>query len=125
MYEAITSVLTKIKVLGGYVMVNGGMEYLQKAMDADSGHAGLSNVDGVTQEEVFSLITNYKGTGEFGSQGSQDSSEYQSHLVRCIRHKLQAFLLEYTKDNVLKLRIQAFCTEKRASGCCISNDVNL
>ena len=125
MYEAITSVLTNIKALGGYVMVNGGMEYLQKAMDTDSGHAGLSNVDGVTQEEVFSLITNYKGTGEFGSQGSQDSSEYQSHLVRCIRHKLQAFLLEYTKDNVLKLRIQAFCTEKGTSGCCISNDVNL
>ena len=106
-------------------MVNGGMEYLQKAMDADSDHKGIGNVDGVTQEEVFSRITNYKGTGEFGSQSSQDSSEYQSHLVRCIRHKLQAFLLEYTKDNVLKLRIQAFCTEKGTSGCCISNDVNL
>lgn len=125
MYEAITSVLTKIKALGGYVMVNGGIKYLQKAMDADSDHKGIGNVDGVTQEEVFSRITNYKGTGEFGSQSSQDSSEYQSHLVRCIRHKLQAFLLEYTKDNVLKLRIQAFCTEKGTSGCCISNDVNL
>lgn len=125
MYEAIGTVLTKIKALGGYVMANGGMEYLQKAMDADSGHAGIGNVDGVTQEEVFSRITSYKGTGEFGSQSSKDSADYQSHLVRCIRHKLQAFLLEYTKDNVLKLRIQAFCTEKGTSGCCISADVNL
>ena len=125
MYEAIGTTLTKIKALGGYVMVNGGMEYLQKAMDTDSGHTGLSNVDGVTQEEVFSRVTSYKETGEFGSQSSKDSEDYQSHLVRCIRHKLQAFLLEYTKDNVLKLRIQAFCTEKGTSGCCISADVNL
>ena len=125
MYEAIGAVLTKIKAMGGYVMVNGGMEYLQKAMDADSDHEGLGNIDGVTQEEVFSRITSYEETGEFGSQSSQESADYQSHLVRCIRHKLQAFLLEYTKDNVLKLRIQAFCTEKGTSGSCISADVNL
>jgi len=125
MYEAAGSVLKKIKALGGYVMVNGGMEYLQKAMDADSTHAGLACIDGITQEEVFSLITSYKGTGEFGAQSARDSAEYQSHLVRCIRHKLQSFLLEYTKDNVLKLRIRAFCAEKDISGCCVSGDVNL
>lgn len=125
MYEAVGSVLTKTKALGGYVMVNGGMEYLQKAMDTDGGHAGLGIVDGVTQEEVFSRITSYEGTGEFGSQSTKESAEYQSHLVRCIRHKLQAFLLEYTKDNVLKLRIKAFCAEKGISGCCISGDVDL
>ena len=125
MYEAVGSVLTKVRALGGYVMVNGGMEYLQKAMDADSGHTGLGNVDGVTQEEVFSLVTSYKGTGEFGTQSAKDSAEYQSHMVRCIRHKLQAFLLEYTKDNVLKLRIRAFCTGKSLSGCCISGNVDL
>lgn len=125
MYEAVSAVLTKIKALGGYVMVNGGMEYLQKAMDADSGHAGIGNVDGVTQEEVFSRITDYKGTGEFGTQSTKESSDYQSHLVRCIRHKMQAFLLEYTKDNVLKLRISAFCTEKGIAGCCVSADVDL
>ena len=74
---------------------------------------------------MFSRITSYKGAGEFGPQSANDSADYQSHLVRCIRHKLQAFLLEYTKDNVLKLRIQAFCTEKGTSGSCISADVNL
>lgn len=125
MYEAVGSILTKIKALGGYVMVNGGMEYLQKAMDADSGHAGPGNIDGVTQEEVFSRITSYKGTGEFGSQDSKDSASYQSHLVRCIRHKMQAFLLEYTKDNVLKQRMRAFCTEKGVAGCCVSDTVDL
>ena len=125
MYEAVGSVLTKIKAMGGYVMVNGGMEYLQKAMDVDSGHTGLGNIDGVTHEEVFSRITSYKGTGEFGSQDANDSAAYQSHLVRCIRHKMQAFLLEYTKDNVLKLRIRAFCTEKGIAGCCVSESVDL
>ena len=125
MYEAVGSVLTKIKALGGYVMVNGGMEYLQKAMDADPDHAGPGNIDGVTQEEVFSRITSYKGTGEFGTQDAKDSADYQSHLVRCIRHKMQAFLLEYTKDNVLKLKIRAFCTEKGIAGCCVSDSVDL
>lgn len=125
MYEAVGWLLTKIKALGGYVMVNGGKEYLQKAMNADSGHTGLGNVDGITQEEVFSRIINYKGAGEFSSQSSKDSAEYQSHVSRCTRHKLQAFLLEYTKDNDIKLRIQAFCKEKNMTGCCISEDVNL
>lgn len=125
MYEAVGSVLTKIKALGGYVMVNGGMAYLQKAMGADSGHTGLGNVDGVTQEEVFSLITKYSGTGEFGTQTTKESAEYQAHMIRCLRHKLQALLLEYTKDNVLKLRIQAFCSVNGLNGYCISGDVNL
>ena len=125
MYEAVSSVLTKIKALGGYVMVNGGTEYLQKAMDADGTHKGLGGVDGVTQEEVFSLITDYKSPGTFGTQEARQSAGYQSHLARCVRHGLQAFLLEYTRDNVLKLRIRAFCTEKGMTGCCISGDVDL
>ena len=125
MYEAVGWLLTKIKALGGYVMINGGMEYLQKAMNEDSGHTGIGNADGVTQEEVFSRITSYKEPEEFGTQETRQSAEYQSHMARCIRHKLQAFLLEYTKDNVLKLRIRAFCTDKNVTGCCISEDVNL
>ncbi|MBQ9631754.1 MAG: endo alpha-1,4 polygalactosaminidase [Lachnospiraceae bacterium] len=124
MHNAIKAILTSIKALGGYVMVNGGIEYLQKAMDADSGHAGLGNIDGVTQEEVFSLITDYSGSGTFDTQSSKMSSEYQSHMKRVIRHKMQAFLLEYTKDNTLKLRISAFCTTTGAIAC-ISGDVNL
>lgn len=124
MFNAIMTVLTSIKALGGYVMVNGGMKYLQKAMNADSGHVGIGNIDGVTQEEVFSLITNYSGSGVFGTQSSKESSEYQSHMKRVIRHKMQAFLLEYTKDNTLKFKISAFCTTTGAIAC-ISGDVNL
>ena len=97
-------------------------------MDADSGHTGIPDVDGVTQEEVFSLITDYgKGKtdkGKFGVQGPKQSAEYQSHLKRVIRHKRQAFLLEYTGDNVLKLRINAFCNATGAIAC-VSDDVNL
>lgn len=125
MYEAVSSILTKIKALGGYVMVNGGTEYLKEAMDADESHKGPGNADGVTQEEVFSLITDYKSPGTFGVQEARQSAGYQSHLARCVRHRLQAFLLEYTKDNVLKLRIKTFCTEKGMTGCCISGDVDL
>ena len=127
-YKAMGAILSSVKALGGYVMVNGGMEYLQKAMNADSGHKGLGSVDGVTQEEVFSMITDYgdgeKDKGKFGTQTSKQSSEYQSHLKRVIRHKMQAFLLEYTTDNTLKLRISAYCKTTGAMAC-ISSDVNL
>lgn len=37
MYTAVTSVLRRIKALGGYVMLNGGYAYLQKAMDDEEG----------------------------------------------------------------------------------------
>lgn len=124
MFNAIKMTLEEIKKLGGYVMINGGMEFLQKAMNADTGHEGLAGVDGVTQEEVFSRIRSYEGKGDFGIQTSAESGSYQSHLKRVIRHRMQAFLLEYTEDNTIKLRIRAFCTTTGTIAC-VSDDVNL
>jgi len=199
MYNAVKSVLGRIKALGGYVMVNGGSSFLGKLMDNDGGKAlykvqlgafsvegnakrrqkeaeagGINAVvlqaagvyrvqagafsvrgnaekmlskakaagftgafiveeggsgscgcvDGVTQEEVFSLITSYKGTGKFGNQEKKQSEWYQSHMKRCVSHGMGGFLLEYTKDNVLKLRIRAFCNA-HGMACCISENVDL
>ena len=81
-------------------------------------------IDGVTQEEVFSLITDYDGKGKFGSQEQHQSEAYQSHIRRLLKNGIDAYLLEYTRSNTLKLRIKAFCDVTGAVAC-ISSDVNL
>lgn len=89
-------------------------------------HSGKPSafVDGVTQEEVFSLITDYNGHGEFGQQSQAESEAYQSHIRRLKKNGIEPFLLEYTRSNTLKLRIKAFCDTVGAVAC-ISDDVNL
>ena len=89
-------------------------------------------VDGVTQEEVFSLIKDYdkkdpetKKKGIFGKQETAQSEFYQAHLRRVRKAGIEAFLLEYTRSNTLKLRIKAFCEAAGMTGCCISDDVDL
>ena len=89
-------------------------------------------VDGVTQEEVFSLIKDYgkrdpetKKKGIFGKQETGQSEFYQAHLRRVRKAGIEAFLLEYTRSNTLKLRIKAFCEAAGMTGCCISDDVDL
>lgn len=82
-------------------------------------------LDGVTQEEVFSRITDYDGKGKFGKQTQTESGKYQAHMRRVVKNGLDGYLLEYTTDNVLKLRIKAFVGSNGLSGCYISEDVDL
>lgn len=82
-------------------------------------------LDGVTQEEVFSRITDYDGKGTFGKQKKEESDRYQAHMRRVVKNGLDGWLLEYTTDNTLKLRIKAFCEAAGMSGACISADVDL
>lgn len=83
-----------------------------------------SIIDGVTQEEVFSLITSYSGKGAFGKQDKKESERYQGHLLRCGENGIEAFLLEYTRDGALKRLIIVFC-EQNGMSACISGDVDL
>lgn len=89
-------------------------------------HSGKPSafVDGVTQEEVFSLITDYEGKGKFSQQSQAESEAYQAHIRRLKKNGIEPFLLEYTRSNTLKLRIKAFCDTVGAVAC-ISDDVNL
>lgn len=193
MFNAIMLTLQGIKAVGGYVMINGGKEFLTdlmiphkvqlgaykdktnarkmaKALKAkgfsaalvemdkllkvqagafsgkdnadqrvqelhDAGfstakrislHSGKPSafVDGVTQEEVFSLITDYEGKGKFSQQSQVESEAYQAHIRRLKKNGIEPFLLEYTRSNTLKIRIKAFCDTVGAVAC-ISDDVNL
>ena len=125
MYNAITSVLKSIKALGGYVMINGGSEYISKLMDSDKNHKAITFIDGITQEEVISLIKDYDGKGKFGKQTSEMNKWYESYMIRLLRHGIQAFLLEYTTDASVKKKIIDFCQKNNMSGFYISGDVDL
>ena len=60
MYDGITNVIRALDP-EGYIMVNGGVRYMMRAIEN-----GDTSIDGITQEEVFSLVTDYDGKGEFG-----------------------------------------------------------
>ena len=205
MLEAITSTIRRIKgIYNCYVMINGGMKYLQKAMDTEfdngvykvqcgafryyhnaeelqktleksnidtiikTGDDGLYRVqtgafskfknaytqlvgviaigvnayihaeginssilpisnyiDGVTQEEVFTKIKKYSGRGEFGSQSTAQSGEYQEHLYRVKTHGMETFLLEYTRSSDKVKQIKDFCKKYNHTGYYCASDVNL
>lgn len=121
MFVACAAVIGQIKKLGGYVMVNGGSEFFDRAIDQE---INLSMIDGVTQEEVFSLITSYRGRGKFSKQ-KKVQREFYEKLLRQLRKKgIDIFLLEYTRSEGLKAEIKKWCKENKAS-CCIADDVNL
>ena len=106
---------------GGYVMVNGGSEFFDYSLDNSY---DISMVNGVTQEEVFSLITSYKGNGKFSKQKKVDKDFYEKLLRKLRKKGLDIFLLEYTRSDTLKAEIKKWAKENKASYY-ISGSVNL
>ena len=119
-FKACHKVLKRMKKLGGYVMVNGGSMWFDDAMDKKK----KTYVDGVTQEEVFSLIKDYDGKGKFGKQTKEQGKWYRAYMRRLVKYGMGGFLLEYTRDDKLKSKIKLFC-KKYGMSCCISEDVDL
>ena len=117
-YNGITRILQALYP-HGYIMINGGMEYMLRSIAKKTRVA-----HGVTQEEVFSLITDYSGSGEFGAQIASESLEYQKYIAKALNAGMEAYLLEYTKDAKLKDQIIKYCTASVA-GYYISEDVDL
>jgi hypothetical protein len=95
------------------------MEYMLRAISQKARVA-----HGVTQEEVFSLITDYSGRGTFGAQISSESLEYQKYISKAMGAGMEAYLLEYTRDANLKKKIVNYC-EASGAGYYISEDVDL
>ena len=117
-YKGITRILQALYP-HGYIMINGGMEYMLRAISQKARVA-----HGVTQEEVFSLITDYDGRGTFGAQIASESLEYQKYIAKALGTGMEAYLLEYTRDTKLKEKIINYCTASGA-GYYISEDVDL
>lgn len=117
-YNGITRILQALYP-HGYIMINGGMEYMLRSI---SQRARVAH--GVTQEEVFSLITDYSGRGTFGVQIASESLEYQKYISKALGVGMEAYILEYTKDAKLKDKIIKYCNASGA-GYYISEDVDL
>ena len=117
-YKGITRILSALYP-HGYIMINGGMEYMLRAISQKARVA-----HGVTQEEVFSLITDYSGRGTFGAQIASESLEYQKYISKAMGAGMEAYLLEYTRDSKLKQKIINYCNASGA-GYYISEDVDL
>ena len=117
-YNGITRILQSLYP-HGYIMVNGGMGYMLRAISKNDRVA-----HGVTQEEVFSLITDYSGKGTFGAQIASESIEYQKYLAKAMGAGMEAYLLEYTRDANLKKKIIDYCNAS-GEGYYISEDVDL
>lgn len=118
MYDGITNDIEALDPKG-YIMVNGGVRYMMRAIEN-----GDTSVDGITQEEVFSLVTDYDGKGEFGRQETDQRAEYLEYISAALDAGMDAFLLEYTKDADVKNDIYSYCDEVGA-GYYISDDVDL
>lgn len=123
MYSACKTILSDLKKIVSYVMVNGGSEFFDTLMDRK---VNLNRyVHGVTQEEVFSRILDYSGKGKFGKQTSDQSKWYQSYMKRLLANGTQTFLLEYTRDDAVRKKIRDFCTRYKMTGYYISSGVDL
>lgn len=122
MFDAIGNVFLKLQAMNGYVMINGGSEWIDDCID--KGKKLSKYLDGYTQEEVFSRITDYSGKGKFGKQKADDSKYYKQMIKKAIRAKIDGFPLEYTRDAKLKEEIKTWC-KKNGTISCISEDVNL
>lgn len=123
MFNAALAILQDIKSLKKYVMVNGGSEWLDNALDKKL--AITKYINGYTQEEVFSRIKDYSGKGKFGKQTGEQSKFYRTLLKRVLKAKVQTFLLEYTRDDTLKAKIKSWCSKNKMTGYYIASDVNL
>jgi hypothetical protein len=94
-------------------------------METDPKYKGLDSVNGVTQEEVYSLIKDYSGKGKFGEQKKEMHNEYKNYIKQLTKHHFETFLFEYTLDENLIKRIINFCTTNKITGYYIAKDVNL
>ena len=103
-----------------------GVNAIIKLEGANSEESDIKSfVDGVTQEEVFTCIKDYSGTGKFGSQEKEQSNWYKEHMQRVKTHGMDTFLLEYTKDSKMASKISSYVRDYNLTGYYASSDVNL
>lgn len=84
-----------------------------------------SYVNGITQEEVFTLIKDYSGKGKFSNQEQKQSNWYKEYMYRVETHGINAFLLEYSNSSEMVKKIKEHVNKYELTGYYVSSDVNL
>lgn len=122
MFDAIWKFLKSLNAMSKYVMINGGSEWVDDALDMKLNLTMCIN--GYTQEEVFSRIIDYDGKGKFARQKKDAKAYYQTVMKRAKKNGVACFCLEYTRESALKTNIKTWCKE-HSIGYYIASKVNL
>lgn len=108
--ESLEGLGTMLKALRAYnlpVIINGGDTFV------DAWFAKYADLEelmtGINQETVFSSID--FAHRRFGQQNAEDSRYYRDYIERYAPLGMEIFLLEYSKDPLLKQKIADYCAE--------------
>ena len=108
-FEAITSILRKLKAMGFYICINGGDVYVSECIEKFD---RLDDIfDAVNQETVFTKII-WDEEDTFEEQNREESEYFQEYLSEVHEHGVDVYLLEYTQDKELAAKIKDYCREK-------------
>lgn len=119
-YRAVEKILKDIMTHGKLVIINGGNEFVELYLERNEQVNDI--LTGVNQETVFTSI-NFEDKN-FKKQAEEDQSYYLEYLNSIDRLDKDVFLLEYTMDNKLIKKIQAYA-KKRGWKFYISDSIEL
>ena len=103
-YKGLQTMLRKIHSYGLPVLINGGDEFVSRAI-SDGSYTSL--FDGVNQEEVFTLINFDNKT--YHKQKSDETKYYKNYLQTVKKAGLMVYLLEYGSDPNLEKQMKSYC----------------
>ena len=103
-YEGLKTILGGIHSHGLPMLINGGDEFVSKAIK-DGSYGSL--FDGVNQEEVFTLINFDNHT--YKNQSSGEKKYYQNYLQEVKSKNLLVYLLEYGASESKEKEIAEYC----------------
>lgn len=104
-FDGLAVILKSVKKTGLECMMNCGDEFYE--MCERRGLDIRDYIDSVNQEEVFSLID--FGKGRLIKQKTDDHRHFKSYIEKAAKAGLKIYLLEYTTDEGLCVRIGNYC----------------
>ena len=119
-YDGLENMLGGLMDLNKEVIINSGDTFLDEYYERNGCIDDI--ITGINQETVFSSIDFDNET--FGVQNSEDSSYYKSYITRYADKGAKIYLLEYTKSNTLKKKIDSYC-KKNGFSYYVSDSIEL
>ena len=107
LYNGLTTILTALKKKT-YITINGGDIYVKEYLNRNKTVNPI--MDAVNQETVFTKID--WDTGTFSAQIKEEENYYKDYIETMDNYKKKVFLLEYTTDERLINKIDAYCQKK-------------
>ena len=103
--EGLGTIMKGLRASGKEVIANGGNDFVE-AYTEKYGDPG-DVITGINQESVFSAI-DWEG-GKFKTATAEDRSYFTEYLEKYADRGVDIYLLEYTTDPLLVMRIKSYC----------------